>query len=373
MNRPAATMCRRPEAGRGGHRAGGGALMSMAGATGRMRVLAGVALLACWPTMVRADDLGPAMALANEGRFQEAHQWIAPLLAAEPDHFRARLLQGVLRAREGRLDDAARLFEALRDAYPERPEPHNNLAAVYVAQDRLAEAQAALLAAIARKPELPAAHENLADLYIRLARSSSLRARDLAGAAGSDRNAPADAPPPGTTVTAGEPDPNAATRVGPAAPDARVCVRTSGLADAVDARTAAAWLESQGASVEVRRDHAEVVRDHWVFHRPLPSPAEAVAKMEAMQAAGVEDIAVIRHGDLTNGISLGVYRSTDNMRRRIAALEQMGYPVQYETTLETVITYWLDARLPVFPAFLQADWAAEFPDRALEVVPCSAP
>lgn len=338
--------------------------------------LLGLGMLLVWsPTMVRAGDLETAIELANEGRFPEAHQQIEPLLEQHPDNFNARLLQGILRAREGRLDDAARLFEALRDTYPERSEPHNNLAAVYVAQGRLDDAHEALRAAIARRPKLPAAHENLADLYIRLARRSSLRARDLASAPAPDWGAPEGEPVNGELVTADEPDQGRSVTVTEdsiaASTPSRTCVRVTGLARAEDAADAAAWLEDHGATVQQRQDRAQVVRDHWVFHPPLPSRAEAVAKSEEMRANGVDDIAVIRHGDLANGISLGIYRSTDNMRRRVAALEGMGYPVQYETTLETETTISLDAELAVFPAFLRADWVSRFPAHALETSECS--
>ena len=127
-----------------------------------------------------------------------------------------------------------------------------------------------------------------------------------------------------------------------------VCLRTTGFTEAAHATDAMAWLERHGATVVLRQMLSEVVKDHWVFHRPLPTRAAAVAMMEEMRAHGVEDIAVIRHGDLANGISLGLYRSTDNMVRRIAALEAMGYAVQYETTLKTVTSYGLDAEFAMF-------------------------
>ena len=331
-------------------------------------VLAVVATLAGWPLTGHADEIDLAVELANEGRFQEAHRVITPLLDQQPDNFRARLLQGILHAREGRLDDAVRLFEALRDRYPERSEPYNNLATVYVAQERLDDAHAALLSAIAYPPELPAAHENLADLYIRLARRSSLRARALASAPGpSDRLADgasgAVAPAAAEVSTAGE------ISVSVYIPTT-LCFRTTGFVEAAAATDAAAWLEQRATSVVLREVRDEVVRDHWVFHGPLPSRAEAVAMVEEMRASGVEDIAIIRHGDLANGISLGIYRSTDNMERRVAALEAMGYSVQYETTLKTVTTYGVEAEFTQFPAFMQADWAARFPEHPLEPLDC---
>ncbi len=347
-----------------------------------------IVLLACGPLLARADDLDSAIELANEGRYEEAHQRIAPVLDAQPDHFRARLLQGILRAREGRLDDAVRLFEALRDTYPERSEPYNNLAAVYVALNRLEDARGALVAAIARKPDLPTAHENLADLYIRLARRSTLHARGLADAPAPDQDlAPAappgeDAPvvawsdPDAAAAVAAAEDPSPAPSPAPsetaALPPPEACVRVTGLPDAGAAADAITWLESQGAAVQQRQNLTEVIRDHWVYLPPLASEAEASAKLEEMRANGVDDLAVVRHGDRANGISLGVYRSTDNMRRRVAALKDMGYPVQYETTLETVVTYGLEADLSALPPFVRADWAAEFPEFAMETFGCAS-
>jgi tetratricopeptide (TPR) repeat protein len=318
--------------------------------------------------MARADEIDRAIELANEGRFQEARQLIAPLLDQQPDNLRARLLQGILHVRDGRLDDAVRLFEALRDSYPGRSEPYNNLATVYVAQGRLDDAHAALLSAIARRPELPAAHENLADLYIRLARRSSLRARTLASAPDPSDRVPDGAP--GTVAPRPALQPSAREIEVTETVPSTVCFRTATFVEAAAATDAAAWLEQRGTTVVLRQVRDEVVRDHWVFHGPLPSRAEAVAMVEEMRASGVEDIAIIRHGDLANGISLGIYRSTDNMERRVAALEAMGYSVQYETTLETVTTYGLEAEFTQFPAFMRADWAARFPEHPLEPFDC---
>ena len=334
--------------------------------------------LCCGLPVVRADELEHAIALADEGRFDEAHRAIAPLLEQRPENFRARLVQGILRVREGHLDDAIGLFEALRETYPERSEPYNNLAAIYVAQNRMDEAHAALLSAIARKPEVPPAHATLAGLYPRLARRSRLRAQallsDLEPGVGSATVHPSEETGDGEGAAVDEAGQVLVETVvvddlAPPTP-ARLCVRVTGFDDAEDAGAAEAWLKELGADVGVRQEWREVVKDHWVYQPPLASRERAMAKMKEMRANGVEDIAVIRHGDLANGISLGIYRSTDNMRRRVAALESIGYPVQYETTLKTMTTYRLDAELAVFPAFMSADWSVRFPEHPLKIVDC---
>ena len=333
---------------------------------------AGLALLlavASWPGAGHADDLERAIALADEGRLEEADQALAPLLAQDPDHFRGRLLQANLRVREGRLDEAAGLFEALRDDHPERPEPYNNLAAVYVAQDRLDEALAALLSARERAPELATVHANLADLYERLADQS--RDRSQAGAETSEAD-PEREPPPDDRVIAPDPlplsDESGLTDVTASPFTADVCVRATGFKDAAGTAAAEAWLRAWGADVHVQREPG--VAEYWVYLPPLPSREEAIALMTELRAGGVEDIAVVRRGALANSVSLGLYRLEPNMRRRVAALRAMGYPVEYKTTAETVPGYRLEALLAADSNFLHMDWKARFPGHPLVIVDC---
>ena len=347
--------------------------------TGTLAATAVLALaMGGWAPISWADDLERAIVLADEGRIEEARKVIAPLLEQQPEDIHVHLLQGILQFREGRFDDAIRVFEGLREAHPGRSEPYNNLAAVYVAQDRLDEAHAALLAATAREPALPVAHENLADLYLRLARRSSLHAHALSTASETGPGPTAD-----TTAANGVGEESETVDASGQSPVASVdandvaaqlatgaCVRVTGFDDAADAAEAKALLRERGVDADVRQARNEVVKDHWVFHPPLPSRAEAIAKMEEMRAEGVEDLAVMRDGDQANAISLGIYRSTNNMRRRIAELEGIGYPVQYETTSEPVTTYWLKAQAPVFPAFLRADLVALLPDRPIGAIDC---
>ena len=341
---------------------------------GRAAAVATVLALAVASSVwaAQADELERAIELADEGRLAEAHQIVLPIVEQQPDHFRARLLQGILWVREERFDDAILVFDALRDRHPERSEPYNNLAVVYVAQGRLDEAHAALLSAIAREPELPTAHENLADLYIRLARRSSLRSRALPDASGSNSSAAGSPPSADEPLAVQDLGSGEGLAANEEEASARVCVRITGIAKARDAAEAEAWLRDAGVDVVLRERPHEYVKYHWVYQPPLPSRAEAIAEVEAMRDSGVEDIALIRHGDLANGISLGIYRSTDNLRRRISALESMGYRVQYETTLETVRRFWLEAKSTEMPAALLANWPDVFPGQSVETIECEA-
>lgn len=343
---------------------------------GAAAVLVLALVIGAWPSGARGDDLAAAMRLADEGRYEETRQIVVSVLEQRPDDLRAGLLWGILQMRAGHLGEAARRFETLRDSHPDRFEPYNNLAAVYVAQGRLDDAHAALLAAVAREPGLSIVHENLADLYLRLARRSQRRGEipappPTAGPGPDPRPAGLDDDRAVAVDRAAEQIPEETLAgAGAAAARAEVCARAVGFRTAAEAAAAEAWLAELGAVGRRRQELREVVKEHWVFRRPLPSRAEAVAAVQQLRAKGVEDLAIIDHGDLANGISLGIYRSTDNMRRRVAALESIGVPVQYETTLESATTYSVATRFPVLPAFLRGDWAARFPNQPLVTTGC---
>lgn len=63
---------------------------------------------------------------------------------------------------------------------------------------------------------------------------------------------------------------------------------------------------------------------HWVVFPPLPSPESAVAKLDELVAAGLEDAFVINDGIWRNGISLGLFASDEAARRRVLEVEEKG-------------------------------------------------
>ena len=119
-----------------------------------------------------------ALSLAAEQRHSEAREVLDPLLQREPDHTRARLLHGVLRAREGRVSNAIEIFETLRRDYPDMSEPYNNLAVLYAVEWRLDDARKILIESLELRPDA-VAYANLADVYTKLAQDANERAREL--------------------------------------------------------------------------------------------------------------------------------------------------------------------------------------------------
>ncbi|HEX9568617.1 MAG TPA: tetratricopeptide repeat protein [Rhodospirillales bacterium] len=113
----------------------------------------------------RGNDPVPAinegMALAGQGRLDDAVACFERALAADPGSVLAYYNIGVLRQRQGRLDDAARAYADALAIKPDYLEPLVNLGIVRQAQGRLDDAEAAYRRAIAVNPNFAELHHNL--------------------------------------------------------------------------------------------------------------------------------------------------------------------------------------------------------------------
>ena len=191
------------------------------------------------------------------------------------------------------------------------------------------------------------------------------------------------APTPTVTADAQRPDPESrdtredtAGKV-PAASEAAsmpsaFCARAGGFQGRRAVADAALWLQSYGAEVvEVRHEERRIASSYRVYLPPFESREEAEAKLREIRKRGVRDVAVIKDGDLANGISFGIYREADNMHRRVAALDRLGYPVRsHAADLEIVEEYVIKARAGGAPDTLDGAWTSRFPEQSIRVVDC---
>ena len=299
----------------------------------------------------------------------------------------------------GHLSEAVAVFEALRRDYPDMTESHNNLAVIYAVQDRLDDARTTLLAMLEHRPDA-VAYANLGDVYTKLARRAYRRARELdPGGHGGGRSArdgafalplppddPADSEPPapatGSTERAmvaparrepsGTPDGGGPAMVATPSTPASFCAHAGGFGDRRAVADAALWLQSYGAEVlEVRHEQRQVVGSYRVYLPPHSSREAAAAKLREIRNRGVRDVGVIGEGALENGISFGIYRNADNLHRRVAALDRIGYTVRsVPEDVRIVEDYVIRARAGGAPAALEAVWASRYPGASLRVVEC---
>ena len=330
------------------------------------------------PGMAAADEeLERALSLAVEERHAEAGELLGSFLERNPEHPQGRLLHGILNARTGRVSDAIDIFRALLEDRPDMYEPYNNLAVLYAVQGRLDEARETLLAALEHHPAA-VVYENLGDVYTDLARRAYLRARSMNRAGG-------DAVPAEATgvleadvgmnregedgvVVLRESEGASIEGAGEPAPRSGVCARAEGFEDLDAVAGAVQWLRARGAEiVAVRLEEDRSIKSYRVFLPPFQSHDEAAEAVRAIQERGVRDVAVIGEGALKNGVSFGVYRDEENMRRRVADLEALGYSARSAPDVEVVDAYVVEVRAP---ATFDVDWQDHFPEQSIRRVDC---
>ena len=357
-------------------------MTKMRAGRGASIAFAAIAAIGSCTAALGDEGLERAIALAAESRDAEARELLDGVLAREPNLPRARLLDGVLRARAGRESEAIEIFVAIRRDHPDLSEPYNNLAVLYAAKGRFGEAREILLEALKRKPSA-VTYANLGDIYTNLARLAYQRAGEVErgeGPAGESalvlEDAEEVARPP--AVPAAPAAPAVASPAPAPPPRATVnrniawCVRAGGFQDPMVLIDAEKWLRSRGVrDVLGRSERIGKVASYRVYLPPLASRAAAAAKVREIRSRGVDDVALIPDGELQNGISFGIYAVEKNMLRRMADLQELGYPVRRKDNLEEGgYEYVIKARMRGDFAALSTAWKKRFPEHAIEFDEC---
>ena len=349
------------------------------------------------------NPIADALSLVAQERYAEAHEALEPLVEREPNAPGVRLLRGILNAREGNFLEAIAIFESLRDDHPAMFEAHNNLAVLYAKLGRLDDARETLIAALELRPDA-VVYANLGDVYLQLAEKAYMRAHELRvegspAAEGSEQAAASPEPtaaaeePSAVPMTQAEepaavPATQAETRVEtaeaetpevpeePEAPPTETvvaqCIRAEWFKDSDTAYEAAAWMRARGATaIKVRQEEREAVKNHHVYIPPLASRAEAAQKADELRSRGVSDIWIIGKGERANGISLGVFRNERYMRRRVAEIRALGYPVVSAPNMKAVNVHVIVAGVEGDRSAFDDAWKAAFPEQAIRIIDCA--
>ncbi len=360
------------------------------------------------------DPITDALSLVAQERYAEAHEALEPLVKREPDAPGVRLLQGILNAREGNYVEAIAIFEGLRDDHPAMFEAHNNLAVLYAKLGRLDDARKTLVTALELRPDA-VVYANLGDVYLQLAERAYMRAHEIR--AGEDAapdkggqaaesseptptpeepatvpmtqaEGPATAPTAATEELAAVPTMQAETQadtaeaekpevpdepeVLPAQASIENCIRAEWFKDSDSAYEVAAWMRVRGATeIKVRQEEREAIKNHHVYIPPLASRAAASDVAEALRRQGVSDIWIFREGARANGISLGVYRNEQYMRRRVAEIEALGYSVVSAPNMKAVSEFVIEASLGEDRSSFDDAWETAFPEQAVHTFNCA--
>src|SRR5690606_35514541 len=130
--------------------------------------------------------------------------------------------------------------------------------------------------------------------------------------------AAASAPAPDIGATPAPPVPTAA---------ATVCLRTGPFAGRDEAAALQSRLRAplQRSSLEEDAGEAELYR---VLLPPVASREAAQATVARLHEAGFNDVLVLQQGAEANAVALGTFRNRDMAERRVAAMQQLGFPAE---------------------------------------------
>lgn len=321
----------------------------------RLRRL-GFSMLLMLPLLASAS-VSEVRALIDQKHFQEALDMVILELSVQPNSVPLRLLHGVALAKLGELEQAAQVFQELIADNPDDPQLFNNLAAIYASQGAYKNAEDMLQRALLLSPEYSVARANLGDLYLGMARAQysealrtdttnkGLRARLQAL---DTMYGVSTAPTPkvmqeysdhhGKNVVGSalaKPERN----VGDAQPMSD-CFLVGPFLSIDERRKIQVWLERQGAQVSLSQQENERVLTR-VFMPPAENESVARDRVSALKSQGMHDVALIKTGELRNGISLGVYRNAASVNRRLAQARRAGIEAQSRVESYRATSPWL--------------------------------
>lgn len=80
--------------------------------------------------------------------------------------------------------------------------------------------------------------------------------------------------------------------------------------------------------------------DYWVYLNPEPTKDLAVAKLRELQGKKIDSF-LVSQGDLTNGISLGIFDSRENAEKHQQAIVQLGYDAKLRENSRNYLEQWV--------------------------------
>ena len=105
------------------------------------------------------------------------------------------------------------------------------------------------------------------------------------------------------------------------------------------------WLEDRGIQYNERKTNKQGKELFWVYLAPRDSREAAVADINDLREKGVEDILLVREGDLLNAISLGLFSSQAAVNRRLNEIKTKGYNSIVVPYSEENMIHWFDVRV----------------------------
>ncbi|QOC22903.1 SPOR domain-containing protein [Wenzhouxiangella sp. AB-CW3] len=98
------------------------------------------------------------------------------------------------------------------------------------------------------------------------------------------------------------------------------------------------------SDLRLRQTTADHDRGWWVY-LSTSSRSEALQLTRELAEADVEDYYVVAGGEMENAVSVGLFQSIENARRRQARMQELGFNAQMEVRRERIPQFWIDYRV----------------------------
>jgi hypothetical protein len=122
------------------------------------------------------------------------------------------------------------------------------------------------------------------------------------------------------------------------------CVTAGPIKSGIAARTLSEKVEEQGMNASLRQETFRQVVRFWVLVPSQENQEAAIAMVEKLQQAGIEDMRRFVRGKRKNAISLGAFSRRENAQVRQRELAAKGFRTDIESDEEESSVYWVDIR-----------------------------
>jgi hypothetical protein len=114
--------------------------------------------------------------------------------------------------------------------------------------------------------------------------------------------------------------------------------------------------------------------DYWVYLPPLVSRQASLRQLRELQSRNIDSY-IITVGDLSNGISLGIFSRKDSAESVVSRLQGIDYAASIRELPRTHRSYWVQvagARRHLLGEPLLRDLMKDFPELEHQQMPCSS-
>lgn len=126
-----------------------------------------------------------------------------------------------------------------------------------------------------------------------------------------------------------------------------VCRQLGPFEQKQDALNLAAGLAAYRLTSKISSDSEVTILGYWALIPALPTREEADAMVKKLKDKGIKDVRRFVTGEMINSISLGLFSSEVNAKRRVRSIQKQGFYAVVKSKQEEKQVYWLQFIKPV--------------------------